>query len=85
MLGEMRAVAASASAVSAIEAKNQLRRLGPESRAGDQKGFTMCGSCDTCVTVAMSVMSTPRALSTKGTAMLAKPTLRPKGRVRMAQ
>ncbi len=75
----MSAVVASARAVRAIDPKYQLRRRGPESSAGDQKSLMTCGSCDVHETVAMVVMGTPRKRKTNGTAMLAKPTVSPKG------
>src|SRR5665213_415699 len=69
----MRAVAASARAATATDAKNQVRRLGPESSNGDQNGLMTCGSCAVVDTVTMRVIGRPRDRRTKGTAMVAKP------------
>lgn len=84
-LGGMSAVAASMSAVRATETKNQLRRRGPASSAGDQKNLMTCGKSAIPDAVPMSVMSTPRARSSKGMAVCPKPTASPNGRVRIAQ
>jgi hypothetical protein len=77
VLGEMTTVTARAAAVTATEAKYQVRRRGPESSAGDQRSLITWGSCAACDTVAMSVIGTPRDRRTNGTAMLANPTVTP--------
>ncbi len=84
-LGGMSAVAASPRAVTAMEAKNHDRRRGPASRTGVQKSLTTWGRLATCVTVAMSVIGSPSARRTSGTAMVAKPTASPNGSVSTPQ
>src|SRR5260370_8180260 len=84
-MGGTSAVAARLAAASDTDPKNQLRRLHPASRAGDQISLMTCGSWATCDTVAMVVMFRPRSRKTNGTATLANPDARPNGTVRSAQ